>query len=83
MLQSGVGKSLPDIRPFLCLSTPASATEVATYDLELSKQYNLKHYYGWVGEDCREDVAVVLHPPDGGKPVILNSKEAEKLSPQK
>jgi hypothetical protein len=53
--------------------------ETASYSLLLSKQYTLKHYYGWAGPECREDVAVVLHPPKGGKPILMKSSEAEKL----
>jgi hypothetical protein len=44
----------------------------AVYSLSLSKLYNLKRYYGWAGPDCREDIAVVLHPPrrDMGHPDV-------------
>jgi hypothetical protein len=52
----------------------------AEYSLELSKRYNLLHYYGWVGADCSEDYAVVLHPPGKKKPIIVKKQEAEKLS---
>ncbi len=51
--------------------------------LPLSQDYTLKHYYGWAGPDCREDVAVVLHPPGGGKPVIVKSKEAMRMFEKK
>lgn len=54
--------------------------EAATLSLPLSKAYNLKHYYGWAGPDCREDVAVVLHPPGGGKAQIMKSADAERLT---
>ena len=47
--------------------------------LPLSKDYNLKHYYGWAGPDCSEDLAVVVHPPGGGKPVIMKTEEAKKM----
>jgi len=47
--------------------------------LPLSQEYNLKHYYGWAGPDCSEDLAVVLHPPGGGKPVIMKTEEAKKM----
>ena len=47
--------------------------------LPLSQDYNLKHYYGWAGPDCSEDLAVVLHPPGGGKPVIMKTEEAKKM----
>ena len=47
--------------------------------LPLSQDYNLKHYYGWAGPDCSEDLAVVLHPPGGGKPAIMKTEEAKKI----
>lgn len=52
-------------------------------DLALSEDYNRKHSYGWAGPDCREDVAVVRHPPGRDKPVILPVKEAEALFSKK
>ncbi|MFI5112791.1 MAG: hypothetical protein ACHP9S_08200 [Terriglobales bacterium] len=51
----------------------------ATLSIPLSKTYNLQNYYGWVGPKCSEDFAVVLHPPKGGKPVVLPAKEAERM----
>lgn len=47
--------------------------------LPLSKDYNMKHYYGWAGPDCSEDLAVVVHPPGGGKSVIMKTEEAKKM----
>jgi hypothetical protein len=52
----------------------------ATLSLALSKTYNLRHYYGWAGPDCREDIAVVPHPPGGGKARIMKSEDAERLT---
>ena len=49
----------------------------------LSKTYNLRHYYGWAGPNCSEDIAVVLHPPKGGKPLVVSAKEAEKITTPK
>jgi len=46
------------------------------------KAYNLKHYYGWAGPDCSEKFAVLLHPPSGGKPVVMRTESAEKLMQQ-
>jgi hypothetical protein len=77
------GNHLLTYDPYSVYLLPTEANGTAKYDLKLSKQYNLENYYGWAGPDCREDVAVVLHPPGGGKPIILNSKEAEKLSGKK
>lgn len=51
----------------------------AELSIPLSRAYNEAHYYGWVGPDCTEDWATVLHPPGGGKPVIMKSAEAEKI----
>jgi len=47
--------------------------------LPLTKDYNLKHYYGWAGPECSEELAVVLRPPGGGKPVIMKTEEAKKM----
>jgi hypothetical protein len=52
----------------------------ATLSLTLSKRYNLKYYYGWAGPNCREDIAVVRHPPGGGKARIMKSADAERLT---
>lgn len=73
------GDGLLTYDPYSVYLFPKSSSRAATYSLELSKQYNVKHYFGWAGPDCREDVAVVLHPPSGGKPMILDTKAAEKL----
>jgi hypothetical protein len=57
-------------------STPKPELKLS---LPLSQDYNLKHYYGWAGPDCSEDLAVVPHPPGGGKPVIMKTEEAKKM----
>lgn len=64
--------------PYSVYHLPVSGEGKATLSLELSKQYNLKHYYGWAGPRCREDVAVVLCAPKG-KPRVMSAKEAERL----
>ncbi len=74
------GNHLLTYDPYSVYKLPSSPSEAATYSLDLSKLYNLKNYYGWAGRDCREDVAVVLHPPHGGNPIIAASKEAERIS---
>lgn len=51
----------------------------ATLSVPLSKTYNLRHYYGWAGPQCSEDIAVVLSPPKGGKPILVSAKEAHRL----
>jgi hypothetical protein len=52
----------------------------ASLSLPLSRNYNLSHYYGWAGAQCSEDLAVVIHPPGGGKPLIMNAKKAERIT---
>jgi len=56
--------------------TPGSPMK---FDLALSRKYTLAHYYGWAGPGCRNDVIVVLHPPGGGKPEIMNAQKAKSL----
>lgn len=68
--------------PHHVYKVPHPITEPAKLSVELSKAYNLKHYYGWAGPDCSEKLVVVLHPPSGGKPVIMDAAEAEKLMKQ-
>jgi len=77
------GNHLLTYDPYSVYRIAGGSTEKAEYSLDLSKGYNLKNYYGWAGPDCREDVAVVLHPPGGGRPIIMNSKEAAKISGRK
>jgi hypothetical protein len=64
--------------PYSVYHLPVSGEGKAALSLELSKQYNLKHYYGWAGPRCREDVAVVRCAPKG-KPRVMSAKEAERL----
>lgn len=78
-LSESMGNDLLTYDPYSVFRLPKAPATKAVYSLSLSKTYNLKHYYGWAGPHCREDVAVVLHPPGGKKPIILPSKEAEKL----
>jgi hypothetical protein len=65
--------------PFNVYKLGRSPATPAKLSLSLSKTYNLEHYYGWAGAECREDFAVVLHPPKGGKPVVVTSKEARRM----
>jgi hypothetical protein len=69
--------------PFNVYKLGAISATSATLSLPLSKSYNLKHYYGWAGVQCREDMAVVLHPPKGGKPIVMSTKEAERMEGSK
>jgi hypothetical protein len=73
------GEDFSTYDPYSVYRLPRSRAGKATYSLALSRSYNLRHYYGWAGRDCREDVLVVLHPRKG-KPRIVSAKEAERLS---
>jgi hypothetical protein len=74
------GNGLLTYDPYLVFSLPSTGPERAQLSIPLSKEYNLQHYYGWAGPDCSEKLAVVLHPPGGGKPVIMEAKKAEALT---
>jgi len=54
--------------------------EVAKLSIPLTKSYNLEHYYGWAGSQCSENFAVVLHPSNGGKPQVMSTREAERIT---
>lgn len=74
------GNGLQTYDPFHVYQLSPVKGGKATLSVALSKTYNLKHYYGWAGPDCREDIAVVPHPPGGGKARIMKSAEAERLT---
>lgn len=78
-LSQGWGPDLLTYDPFTVFRFGETLSSPMTLDLALSEAYNKKEYYGWAGPKCREDVAVVLHPPGNGKPVIMDAKEAEAL----
>ena len=65
--------------PYNVYQIPNPIDSEAKLSVQLSKEYNLKHYYGWAGAACSEKLAVVLHPPNHGKPLIVKSSEAEKM----
>jgi len=73
------GDNLLTYDPYNVYKLGQAPGDRAQVSLPLSKEYNLAHYYGWAGISCSEKLAVVLHPPGGGKPRILPSKEAEAL----
>ena len=54
----------------------------AVRSLPLSKKYNLKHYYGWAGPSCSEQISVVLCAPHG-KPRIMSAERAKRLCEKK
>jgi hypothetical protein len=74
------GAGLLTYDPYHVYLLPADTTSRAKLSIRLSREYNLKHYYGWAGPDCSEKLAIVLHPPGGGKPVIMDAKKAEALT---
>jgi hypothetical protein len=78
-LSQSFGDDLFTYDPYHVYRFGTSATSPMRLDVALSKRYNLGHYYGWAGMKCREDIAVVLHPPGGGKPVIMETKKAMAL----
>jgi len=77
------GNGLLTYDPYNVYKLGNSPADPAVLSLPLSKSYNLKHYYGWAGANCREDIAVVLHPPNGGKPVVVSAKEAQSMTENK
>lgn len=79
----GWGHDLLTYDPFHVYQVITPAEMPARLSLPLTREYNLKHYYGWAGPDCSEDLAVVLHPPKHGKPVIVKASEAEKMFEKK
>lgn len=74
------GNGLLTYDPFNVYSLSSVPGGSASLSVPLSKNYNLRHYYGWAGPQCSEDIAVVLHPPKGGKPIVLKAKDAERLT---
>jgi hypothetical protein len=77
------GNDLVTYSPFNIFKLNAISGGTAELSLPLSKSYNLKHYYGWAGPKCSDKVAVVLHPPNGGKPIVTSAKEAERMTAPK
>ena len=69
--------------PFNVYKLGTESATKASLSLVLSKAYNLKHYYGWAGAQCSEKIAVVVHPPRGGKPLVMSTEKAEELMSQK
>jgi hypothetical protein len=50
-----------------------------TYSLNLSKQYNLKYYYGWAGPHYSEKVVVVHCGKYKPRPVLMRETQADSL----
>lgn len=74
------GNGLLTYDPDWVFTLPSSKVGRAQLSIPLSKKYNIQHRYGWAGPECSEKLAVVLHPPGGGKPVIMDAKKAEALT---
>lgn len=74
------GDHLLTYDPYNVYKLGQAPSDPAQISLDLSKEYNLAHYYGWAGIRCSEKLAVVLHPPGGGKPRIMPSEQAEALT---
>jgi len=73
------GKDFLTYDPYNVYKFPGLNDSRATLSIDLSKEYNIKKYYGWAGPSCSEKLAVVLHPPNHGKAVIVKSSDAEKM----
>jgi hypothetical protein len=82
-LPEAYGNGLLSYCPFNVYKLGISPAARANLSLSLSESYNLKHYYGWAGSKYSEDYAVVLHPPQGGKPVVVTAKEARRITENK
>lgn len=72
------GKCFSTYDPFLVYRLPSTGRGKSVPSMELSKSYNLKHYYGWAGPNSSEDLAIVMCAK-GGKPVIMKAKDAERI----
>lgn len=76
------GKGMLDVltySPYSVYRFGAMAASSMVLDMALSRKYNETDYYGWAGIECRTDIAIVLHPPGGGKPVIMKDDEIKAL----
>lgn len=66
--------------PFSVYRFGATAASPMVLDMALSQKYNETQYYGWAGINCSEHIVIVLHPPGGGKPVIMKAEEVKALN---
>jgi len=74
----GPNAALSTYDPLHVLHFDETAGGKLKLSIPLSRAYNEKHYYGWAGPDCSEQLAV--YTPKQGKPKILPAEEAEKLA---
>ncbi len=72
------GNGLETYSPFNVYSIAKSSRAVLS--LQLSRKYTLDHYYGWAGAQCTDKFSVVMHPPGGGKPLVVTTPKAEALT---
>jgi hypothetical protein len=75
----GMNEEFQTYAPFSVYRFGDTAVSPMILDLGLTRKYNEANYYGWAGPDCNQNLAVVLRPPGGGKPVIMDAKKAEAL----
>jgi len=78
-LSQSFGPGILTYDPYSVYRFSANAGSPMKLDIVLSKKYNETNYYGWAGIKCREDISVVLHPPGGGKPAIMDAAKAQAL----
>ena len=78
-MSESFGHDLETYSPYYVYIVSRPIGSPARVSVELSKRYNLQHYYGWAGLEPSEKLVVVLHPPGGGKPVIMRKENPEKL----
>jgi hypothetical protein len=65
--------------PYSVYRFGSGATSQMVFDIKLTESFNRQNYYGWAGPECSEDKAIVLHPPGGGKPLLLDADKAKNL----
>jgi hypothetical protein len=78
-LGQGLGSDLGTYAPVLVYKIPRGASGPAAVSDSLSASYNLERDYAWAGPACNPELAIVLHPPGGGKPVVMDAKKAQTL----
>lgn len=79
-LSQEFGNGLITYDPFNVYRLGSVPGDPAILSIPLSRAYNLRHYYGWAGPDCSEKTVVVLHPPHGGKPMVMDLKDAQRIT---
>ena len=75
----GTNYDLLTYDPYSVYRFDSGATAQMKLDLIKTETYNKQNYYGWAGPECSEEIAIVLHPPGGGKPLLMDANKAEKI----